>query len=96
MRIVQVHIEVKPTCVEAFIEATTHNARESRKEAGIDRFEVLQSDAEATRFILFEVYLSADAQAAHKQTAHFKQWKADVETLIVSPGRASLYASVVP
>ena len=42
MLIVHVHIHVKPEFVEAFEEATLENARNSVREPGIARFEVLQ------------------------------------------------------
>lgn len=91
MRIAQVHIQVKPDCLDAFIEATARNADASRSESGVLQFDVLQSEDDPTCFILFEIYTSSDAQAAHKQTAHFERWKSDVQDLIVAPGRAALY-----
>ena len=94
MRIAQVHIQVKPNYIEAFIQATRINARESLKEVGVERFDVLQSDSDPTHFILFEVYSSTDAQDAHKQTSHFLRWKSEVENLIVTPGRAEIFRYV--
>lgn len=96
MRIAQVHIQVKPDGVDAFIQATTENARRSLQEDGVVRFDLLRSDDKPTSFILFEVYRSADAQAAHKETAHFAHWREAVKDLIVAPGRAAIYANVFP
>jgi quinol monooxygenase YgiN len=42
MLVVHVHVQVKPECVEAFKQATLANARESRKEPGVMRFDVVQ------------------------------------------------------
>ena len=50
MRIAQVHISVKPECVEPFKTACTENARHSIQEAGIVRFDVLQSEEDPTAF----------------------------------------------
>ena len=40
--IVHVHVQVRPECVEAFRQATLENARNSVKEPGIARFDLLQ------------------------------------------------------
>jgi autoinducer 2-degrading protein len=42
MLILQVHAHVKPEAVDAFREATIENARQSRLEAGVVRFDVVQ------------------------------------------------------
>src|ERR1039458_10412781 len=58
MLIVHVHIHVKPESVEAFRQATIANARQSVKEAGIARFDVLQQADAPTRFIRSEEHTS--------------------------------------
>ena len=95
MLIAQVHIQTKPKCIDKFIEACAHNALASASEAGVIRFDVLQSDEDPTCFILFEVYKSTEAQSAHKLTPHFSEWRLAVEDLIVKPGRASIYRYAV-
>ena len=45
------------------------------KEAGIARFDVIQQADDPTKFVLVEVYKTADAPAAHKETAHYKRWR---------------------
>ena len=42
MNIVHVQVRVKPESIEAFRQATIENARQSVKEPGIARFDVLQ------------------------------------------------------
>ena len=66
MLIVHVHARVKPECVEAFRAATLDNARQSVQEPGIARFDVAQQLEDSTRFVLVEVYRSAEAPAQHK------------------------------
>ena len=61
MLIVHVHIEVKPDRVEAFKAASVENSRNSLQEPGIARFDVLQQQDDPTRFLLVEVYRSAEA-----------------------------------
>ena len=64
-----VHVHVKPERVEAFKRATVANARESLKEPGMVRFDVLQRTDDPTSFVLVEAYRSADHAATHKKTA---------------------------
>ncbi len=71
MQIVLVHVHVKPEFVEAFKQASIENASSSVKEPGIARFDVIQQADDPTRFILVEIYKTAEAQAAHKETAHY-------------------------
>ncbi len=94
MLIVHVHVHVKPDCVEAFKQATLDNARHSVKEPGIARFDVIQQQDDPTRFVLVEVYRTADAPAAHKKTAHYAKWR-DTVALMSTEGRTSMKYSEV-
>ena len=94
MLIVHVHIVVKPDCVEAFKDATIENARNSRKEAGIARFDLLQQHDDPTRFVLVEEYRSVDATAAHKATAHYAAWRERAEPLMAAPRTRVQYTNV--
>jgi len=80
---------VKPECVEAFKQATIVNARESLKEQGIARFDILQQQDDPTRFVLMEAYRTAEASAAHKQTKHYQVWRDAVAPMMAEP-RASV------
>ena len=88
MRIVHVHVHVLPDRVDDFVAATLANARESVKEPGIARFDVVQHDDDPTRFILVEAYRDADAPDAHKQTAHYLRWRDAVADMMASPRAA--------
>src|SRR5262245_49804192 len=72
MLIVHVHVHVKPESVPAFTEATLANARESVKEPGIARFDVLRKQEDPTHFVLVEAYRTPEAPAAHKETWHYQ------------------------
>ena len=89
MLIVHVHSHVKPECVEAFKQTTIANARESLKEPGIARFDILQQQDDPTRFVLMEAYRTAEASAAHKQTKHYQVWRDAVAPMMAEP-RASV------
>jgi len=96
MLIVHVQVRVKPDCIDAFKEATVENARNSLKEAGLARFDVLQQNDDLTRFVLVEVYRSVEATAAHKATAHYALWRDRVEPLMAEPRSSLKYSNVFP
>ena len=91
--VVHVHVHVKPDAVEAFRTATIENAQASVREPGIARFDVVQSIDDPTRFVLIEVYRNADAPAAHKQTAHYAQWRDRVASFMAEPRGSLKYTS---
>jgi autoinducer 2-degrading protein len=94
--IVHVHARVKPDAVEAFRAASIENARASLREAGVARFDVVQSTEDPTRFVLVEVYRSPEAPAAHKATAHYARWRDAVADLMAEPRTSARYVNVVP
>ncbi len=96
MLIVQVHVRVQPEFVEAFKEATAENARNSVKEPGIARFDVLQQQDDPTRFVLVEVYRNIDAQASHRETVHYRTWRDRAESLMAEPRTRVIYHAVFP
>lgn len=94
MLIVHVHVRVKPECVEAFRRATVENASYSVKEPGIARFDVCQQQDDPTRFVLIEVYRTADAPAKHKETAHYAKWRDAVADMMAEPRTSVKYGEV--
>ncbi|HEX9837830.1 MAG TPA: antibiotic biosynthesis monooxygenase [Anaerolineales bacterium] len=96
MQIVHVHVNVKPEFVEAFKQATVENASNSVKETGIARFDVIQQTDDPTKFILVEVYKTADAAAAHKETAHYARWRDTVTEMLAEPRQAVKYTNIFP
>jgi quinol monooxygenase YgiN len=96
MLIVQVNVRVKPECVEGFRAATIDNARQSVKEAGIARFDVLQNAEDPTRFVLIEVYRTAEAPAKHKETAHYQTWRDAVASMMAEPRASTKFNNVFP
>ncbi|MBI5842095.1 MAG: antibiotic biosynthesis monooxygenase [Chloroflexi bacterium] len=96
MHIVLVHVNVKSQFVEAFKQATIENAGNSVKEPGIARFDVIQQEDDPTRFILVEVYKTAGAAAAHKETAHYIRWRDTVAEMMAEPRKGVKYGNVFP
>ena len=96
MHIVQVSVRVKPDQGEPFRLATIANAGNSLREPGMARFDVLQQADDPTRFVLLEVYRTPADPAKHKETAHYKTWRAAVEPMMAEPRRSTVYGSVFP
>ncbi|AFE09261.1 antibiotic biosynthesis monooxygenase [Corallococcus coralloides DSM 2259] len=94
--VVHVHVHVLPQHVDAFLQATLANARESVKEPGIARFDVCQDNEDPTRFVLVEAYRTAEAPAAHKETAHYLTWRDTVTPMMAEPRAARRYSNRFP
>ena len=96
MLVVHVYVHVKPEFVEAFKQATVVNARQSLKEPGVARFDVIQSAEDATRFVLVEVYRTPEDPARHKETAHYATWRDAVAEMMAEPRSSARYANIYP
>lgn len=96
MLVVHVHVRVKPEHVDAFREATAENARASRGEAGIARFDVARRADDPCRFVLVECYRTAEAPAAHKATAHYAKWRDAVAEMMAEPRTSEKYEALDP
>jgi quinol monooxygenase YgiN len=96
MQIVHVHVRVKTEFVEAFKQATLENASNSIQEPGIARFDVIQQAEDPTRFILVEVYKTAAAPAAHKETPHYFRWRNTVMKMMAEPRQGIKYVNIFP
>jgi quinol monooxygenase YgiN len=96
MLIVLVYVHVKPEYVDQFREATLENVRNSIQEPGIARFDFMQEVEDNTRFTLYEVYRDADAQARHKETAHYLRWRDTVVDMMAEPRKGVKHNNLFP
>jgi (4S)-4-hydroxy-5-phosphonooxypentane-2,3-dione isomerase len=96
MFILVVHARVRPDHLDAFREATLANARESRREPGVARFDVLQDLDDPSRFTLVEVYRTPEDPARHKETAHYARWRDTVEGMLAEPRTRARYRNLDP
>ena len=69
-----ISMEVQAGKGEALLAEARANARASRQEAGVIQFDVLQQIDDRNKFVLYEVYRSAEDAETHRQTSHFKRW----------------------
>ena len=75
MYVVCVTIHVKPESAGPFLAATLDNARNTRKEPGNLRFDVLRREDDANRFFLYEVYKEKADFQRHQETEHYARWR---------------------
>jgi autoinducer 2-degrading protein len=94
--IVHVDIAVVPEQVAAFHAATQANASASRDEPGVVRFDVLSDREDPSHGVLVEIYRDESAAAAHKDTAHYQQWRDTVAPMMARPRQATRYVNVSP
>lgn len=96
MIVVHVHVQLKPGDVAAFEAATLANARESVREQGVVRFDVLHEADDPSRWLLVEVYRTAEDPARHKATPHYATWRDVVEPMMAVPRRSVRYTAAFP
>jgi quinol monooxygenase YgiN len=96
MLIVHVHVRVRPESAADFRQATIENAHSSLLEPGIARFDLVERQDDATRFVLIEVYRTPEAATAHKETAHYAKWRDAVAPMMAEPRQSTKYNAVFP
>jgi len=96
MQVVHVYVQVKPESIEAFRQATVENARNSVREPGIARFDVIQDVSNPAHFVLIEIYRDSEAAAQHKTTAHYQKWRDAVAEMMAEPRTSAHFRSVFP
>lgn len=96
MVVTLVHVNVKKEFVDVFIAETGRNHYESIKEPGNLRFDILQDSNDPCRFTLYEAYVSDEASAAHKETPHYKIWRAAVEPWMAEPRKGVKHRVIFP
>jgi (4S)-4-hydroxy-5-phosphonooxypentane-2,3-dione isomerase len=96
MLVVLVHCHIKPEHIDAFQAASLENARNSVQEPGIVRFDVIQQDDDPTRFVLVEIYRSAEAPVQHKETQHYLNWRDTVADMFVESRVGVKYHNLFP
>lgn len=96
MHVTLVHVQVKPAHIDDFIAAMRLNHEASIQESGNRRFDVLQSPDNSGHFILYEAYVSVEAAAAHKQTAHYLTWRDTVSEWMAEARYGTCYEGLFP
>lgn len=96
MFVLIVRFQVKPEQVDAFRAASIENARHSRQEPGVARFDFVQETDDPSRFAFVEVFRSPADHASHRETAHYVTWRDTVADMMAGPREAVKHVSVYP
>lgn len=97
MVVLQVTVRVKPEHLNEYVAAARENAQHAvTDEAGCLRFDVIQDREDPNCFRLYEVYVSDDALAAHRQTRHFKRYIEITDPWMAAPVERRLGKNLVP
>jgi (4S)-4-hydroxy-5-phosphonooxypentane-2,3-dione isomerase len=91
-----VHIQVKEDKIQEFIIATEENHRNSVLETGNLRFDLLQDAENPSKFMIYEAYVSDEAAAEHKSTAHYIKWRDIVANWMAEPRKGIKYQIIAP
>jgi (4S)-4-hydroxy-5-phosphonooxypentane-2,3-dione isomerase len=90
-----VTIEVRPGTRAVLLEAFRINCVGSRKEPGNVRFDLLGDPDNPNRFTVYEVFASAEALAAHRATAHYRECREMIDPITVTGSKRILDAVLV-
>jgi (4S)-4-hydroxy-5-phosphonooxypentane-2,3-dione isomerase len=77
-----VDIDVVPGQLDAYLAALKENGAASVHEPGCREFNIAVSQKDANHVFIFEVYDSAAALEAHRQTDHFKKYAATTKDMV--------------
>eukprot|EP00931_Biecheleriopsis_adriatica_P049670 TRINITY_DN28734_c0_g1_i2.p1 TRINITY_DN28734_c0_g1~~TRINITY_DN28734_c0_g1_i2.p1 ORF type:complete len:285 (-),score=61.54 TRINITY_DN28734_c0_g1_i2:65-880(-) len=96
--ITHVYVTVKPGYEKAFIKMTLQHARESVRERGNLRFDLLRNVEDPSQFLLIEVYRTAADAAEHKEKPHYLEWRKAIEVtdMMAKPREGKKYVSHFP
>jgi (4S)-4-hydroxy-5-phosphonooxypentane-2,3-dione isomerase len=77
-----VDLELRPGTLDKFLDAVKENAAATAKEPGNRQYVVSQSTENPNQILLLEVYDSAEAVQAHRNSEHFKKYMATTKDLV--------------
>lgn len=81
--VIIVDFRLKPGAKAAFLPLIWENARTScRDEPGCRRFDVLATESDADRIVLYEIYDDRSAFEAHTKTDHFARFNEASASLV--------------
>lgn len=89
-----VYLAVNENNLEAFLAEIQANARESLKESGVQRFDILRETESRVRFVLYEVYDNQEALESHRLTQHLNRCLEYGVPLLAGPREKGLYENI--
>jgi quinol monooxygenase YgiN len=92
----QVYFSIHPQSVEAFKSATIELGFKTTAEPGNVRFDCYQDADDPIRFTLLEIYRSAAAVDAHRDSDHYQTWRELTAGMVAKAERGQRYVRVFP
>jgi len=96
MNVTLVEINIKPECVDDFLEVFRANHEGAINEPGNLRFDVLQDPQLATRFFIYEAYRDEAAVLAHKKTPHYLACVEQLDNMMSCPRKKQVFIGLLP
>jgi len=94
MKTIIVHVKVKTSFVQAFIEATKKSQAATKNEDGCLSYDILQDVSDEHNFTLTEIYKDDNAIENHKSTPHFLEWRSSVQEMMACPRISSKHNTI--
>lgn len=91
-----VHIWVKQENLDAFIEASIENHKNTIKEPGNLRFDILRDSADHLKFVFYEAFKDENAVANHKAAPHYIKWRDMVAGWMSKPREGVKHIIIAP
>ncbi|GAB4081096.1 antibiotic biosynthesis monooxygenase [Modestobacter muralis] len=91
-----VTLQVRPGSQAEFRAGIAANAEASvRDEPGCLRFDVCEMEGDEDRFVFYELYTDAAAFQAHRDSPHFRRWRAVAEQTVVPGSQVNTAGNLV-
>jgi len=91
-----VHVWVKEAFLSAFIEATVENHKNTVKEPGNLRFDILRDADDPAKFVFYEAFVNEQAVANHKTKSHYMKWRDTVAEWMAQPRKGVKHTVIAP
>lgn len=91
-----VEINIKPEKQQEFLDLFKYHQHETSMEPGNIRFDVLQDPKNHSKFYAYEVYANEEALNAHRQTPHYKHCIKELEHLMTTPRKKTIFDWIYP
>ena len=91
MIVLIVRVSVQPNKLEQFLGEVNVAIEATRKEAGVMRYELVQSVEAPATFLMIEEYVDEAALAAHDESEHMRRLLAMLGTMVAGPPEGTRY-----
>lgn len=80
-----VSLTIKPEFRSQFEAVTLYNHKNTRREPGNIRFDVLRGASDPDKYVLYEVFADREAVEHHKTTEHYARWASEMAQYMAAP-----------